>query len=326
MPCRLAAIRSYAWCNGMAPSGLLGRKMAAIQSHSGCWTVCWLYGRKGHMRHANPMQQKCPDHVGFQQLAARDFLLRRDFLVRVVEPHSKPKRLSTRMPNGVLNRVERVSEAVSYTSCTSWGSQPASDCGQPWHQDFLLLSRKPRGSRLSSFLGRSGTSFDALTIDTAVLPADKMLDIRKACKLNIDDPLDTAGPAKIFRDNLETGSNCAEKVAGNLFRDSLGESAGTKYKGEMPVELGGQEREDFEAIEDTCHDFASLLLHRLSRKENNSVSRVDAVRLLKSFGRCLEAMGQGTTLLGCQMGGSAGEDQPLCEKEEGVAPGQSSWF
>ena len=223
--------------------------------------------------------------------------------------------MPARMPNGLLSQVDHVSIA-SGTPCRGHCST--------WGNDFLVVQR-PRGSRLSSFLGL-GTSFDTLTVDTAVLPADKMLDVRKACKLNVDDPLDPAGPAKIFRDNLETGAHCAEKIGGNFFMGSLGDSTGTKFKGEMPVDLGGQEREDLEAIEDTCHDFASLLLHRLSRKENNFVNKVDAVRLLKSFGRCLEAMGQGTMLLGCQMGGSNGEDQPLCEKEEGVEPGQSSWF
>ena len=56
------------------------------------------------------------------------------------------------------------------------------------------------------------------------------------------------------------------------------------------------------------------------------MNKVDATRVLKSFGRCLEAMGQGTTLLGCHMGGAEGDDQTLCEKEEGVEPGQSWWL
>ncbi|CAE7721313.1 ALKBH8 [Symbiodinium sp. CCMP2456] len=188
-----------------------------------------------------------------------------------------------------------------------------------------ILARRPRGPRFSSFLGRSETSFDALTIDAAVLPSEKMLDIRKACKLNVADPLDPVGPAKIFRDNLETGAQCAEKIGSNLFTGSLGESSGTKFKGELPVELGGQVREDVEAIQDTCHDFASLLLHRLSRKENKSLNKVDAVRVLKSFGRCLESMGQGTTLLGCQSGGAEGEDEATCEKEvDKVQPSSNS--
>ena len=171
------------------------------------------------------------------------------------------------MPNGVWSHVDQVTQA---TPPTPWRNY-AKDWGHMWSEE-LPVPRRPRGPRLSSFLGRE-TSFDGLTVDTAALPSDKMLDVRKACKLNLDDPLDPAGPAKIFRDNLETGSHCADKIGGGLFVASIGESSGTKFKGEMPVELGGQERENLEAVEDTCHDFASLLLHRLSRKQNSSINK-----------------------------------------------------
>jgi len=174
------------------------------------------------------------------------------------------------------------------------------------------------------------TSFDdPLAIDAAVLPLDKMVGIKDSCKLTLSDPNDSAGPAKIFHDNLNSGTSCAEKVGGNLFAASLGEGTGTRFKGNLEVELGSQDREDLQAIQDTCHDFASLLLRRLGRKGNAAVGRADAARVLKAYGRCLQSIGEGTTLLGCQMGGldhEGGEDDALCKVEEGAEENASSWF
>ncbi|CAJ1355412.1 unnamed protein product [Effrenium voratum] len=195
------------------------------------------------------------------------------------------------------------------------------DVGDAWHVP------PTRRREMAAFLGP--TSFDAFALDTAVLPLDKMTEIKTACKLDVVDPTDSSGPSKIFHDNLQSASSCAQKIGSNLLSASLGEGAGTRFKGELEVELGSQEHEDMQAMQDTCHDFASILLHRLSRKANREISRVDAARVLKAYGRCLESLGQGTTLMGCQMGDVAhggGEDEALCEVEEGAEENASSWF
>lgn len=197
--------------------------------------------------------------------------------------------------------------------------------GDWWQYDALLP--RPRSRRVAAHGSFLRTSFDdALTIDSAVLPLDKMVAIKDACKLTLADPNDAAGPSKIFQDNLKSGASCAEKVGSNLLAASLGEGTGTRFKGNLEVELGSQDREDLQAVQDTCHDFASLLLRRLGRKDNAAVGRADATRVLKAFGRCLQSMGEGTTLMGCEMGGDGGEDDALCKVEEGAEENASSWF
>eukprot|EP00438_Fugacium_kawagutii_P011053 Skav221280 [mRNA] locus=scaffold2775:160201:166465:+ [translate_table: standard] len=148
-----------------------------------------------------------------------------------------------RMPHGALS--------TCWLDAT-WGA-PTKGISAPgaasdwWHVKFpKRLARRLQTSFLE-------TSFDdALDVDSAVLPLDKMVAIRDACKLTLADANDSAGPSKIFHDNLEAGTSCAEKVGSNLLAASLGEGTGrrTRFKGNMAVELGSQDREDLQAMQD----------------------------------------------------------------------------
>merc|ERR1712083_19140 len=179
-----------------------------------------------------------------------------------------------------------------------------------------------------------------MTINQVHLPDKSALDeVSKACKL-VELQKDVDGPAeglhgKTIATEISQASGCMQSsgdvVLGNLFGkliepDKAGSSLtgggnaepGVELQESTGVPLGSLVRKDFQAVEDACHDFSTIILHRLksSKEHAATMTSKDATHLLRSYGRCLQAMGEASAAESCHLGHlqeAGGDDAHLCE-------------
>lgn len=177
------------------------------------------------------------------------------------------------------------------------------------------------------------------------LPKRGLLDdLGGSCKLNLGRKMinsaDETLSAKDQGEDVAKAAQCAQSggdvVLDGLFGQALGsnaskEATGVELKGSTEVPLGSLSRKQLHAAQDACHDFATVLLHRMGRPTGHEVKHAetslspdDAAHVLRSYGRCLMSMGEASSAAGCRLGQlkreGADETSRMCEESLGPNP------
>lgn len=138
-------------------------------------------------------------------------------------------------------------------------------------------------------------------------------------------------------------TNTSELVLTDIFGQKLkasGSGTGVAFDKTHDIPLGSLAKKELKSARASCEDFATFLLRRFEKPGSAPVCTVaggagaaaggakftqkDATHALKSYGLCLDSIGETTALQGCEMGnlqriGSA-EAADLCKVVEGPMP------
>lgn len=172
----------------------------------------------------------------------------------------------------------------------------------------------------------------------------KLQELEKACKLDnfasaFGDASDGAPrSAKGLGEAVSKSSNCAANTSDLVLRNIFGqklESAGmgVTFEKTHDIPLGSLARKELKSAKSACQDFGSFLLHRFEKPglapscsaaggaSGAKFTQQDATHALKSFGLCLDSIGETTALQGCEMGNlqrvGTAEAANLCKVVEG---------
>mmetsp|Transcript_3489 Transcript_3489/g.6249 ORF Transcript_3489/g.6249 Transcript_3489/m.6249 type:complete len:267 (-) Transcript_3489:41-841(-) len=138
-------------------------------------------------------------------------------------------------------------------------------------------------------------------------------------------------------------AKCAESVSQLVLSDLFGKKmpqgghgVGVALAKTHEIPLGSLNKKSLISTQKSCEDFATVLLHRFEKPGTKlqcpekggsnqlSFTSQDATHALKSFGLCLDSIGETSALQGCEMGNlqAYGTNQAahICQSVEGPAP------
>jgi len=177
----------------------------------------------------------------------------------------------------------------------------------------------------------------------------KLDDLGEACKFDSFTSIfgDASGsaqiPAKGLGTAIEKSALCTEKasdlVLSNIFGQKMDPALGgmgVSLTKAHDIPLGSLSKKAVKATQDSCEDFASFLLRRMEKPGEKPTCPAsgevgglkftsrDANHALKSYGLCLDSIGETAALQGCEMGnlqvsGSSAVAH-LCKVVEGPIP------
>lgn len=152
-----------------------------------------------------------------------------------------------------------------------------------------------------------------------------------------------AKPGSNLGNAIESSSGCVDSVSAILTKifghklDSPTDPVGIDVTNNHDLPGGSMLKQQFKSTQDSCHEFASFLLQRFPKVDGAEAPKFksdDATHALRSYGLCLDNIGQSASLEGCEMGdlqkpgfmgNSAAAD--VCRHIQGPIPKQSSsWW
>lgn len=171
----------------------------------------------------------------------------------------------------------------------------------------------------------------------------KLDDLATACKFDgfgdvFGTPNDGSGAtrsAKPLGKGVASAADCAvstsDVVLSDMFGTKLkGTGAGVELEKTHDLPLGSLAKKEVRAARAACEDFGAFLMRRMEKPGEKAGDRKftqqDATHALKSYGLCVDAVGETAALNGCEMGklqsmGSA-QSAHICQEVEGpMAPG-----
>mmetsp|Transcript_53982 Transcript_53982/g.167522 ORF Transcript_53982/g.167522 Transcript_53982/m.167522 type:complete len:248 (-) Transcript_53982:100-843(-) len=186
-----------------------------------------------------------------------------------------------------------------------------------------------------------GTEGKMTILVKAQPPKRGLLDeLSGSCKLNLGKTMmpgtDQTVNAKDQTVDVAKAAECAKSGGETVLDGFFGKvlergdpgGAGVELKGSTEVPLGSLSRKQLHAAQDSCHDFATVLLHRLGKPgaqemhhAEHMLSTNDAAHVMRSYGRCLMELGEASSTAGCRLGmfqrGGGGETERLCKEAMG---------
>lgn len=191
----------------------------------------------------------------------------------------------------------------------------------------------PRESHLASFLNT-----EQMSLQEVVLPSKDTLSAAvSSCKLDLTlgGSSGSKQSADILGSNISKASKCSMSASDAVLHQMFGkrleaskggflssrptgadEDAGVAVDGQLKAPLGSSYRESLQGAQDACQDYGTMLLHRLSHKPAKLDAK-DASKMLRSFGRCMQGMGEATEFAACQIGNlkeAGGDSGKLCKE------------
>mmetsp|Transcript_134546 Transcript_134546/g.418126 ORF Transcript_134546/g.418126 Transcript_134546/m.418126 type:complete len:256 (-) Transcript_134546:79-846(-) len=197
----------------------------------------------------------------------------------------------------------------------------------------------------ASDLAGLGAEGQTTTLEQAHPPKRGVLDeLSSNCKLNLGTGGVPGGDQKVNAkdqgNDVAKSALCAQHGGEDVLEGYFGkalepkagkEATGVELKGSTELQIGSLARKQLTTVQDSCHDFASVLLHRLGRpagsEDKKQVEHMldadDAAHLLRSYGKCLMEAGEAGVTAGCRLGNvdrGEGEDEISLACKEAMGP------